>query len=83
MTTKSDSSLSVEIRLLIAEVEPTLRAFSQRLPFNYSVLLRDLYRIESQHKVKWEHIERILRAAELPGSSERWRVIHRLWQAQS
>jgi len=83
LQTKSDSLLSVEIRLLIAEVEPTLRAFSQRLPFNYSVLLRDLYRIESKFKVKWEHIERILRAAELPSSSERWRVIHRLWLAQT
>jgi len=78
---KSDSLLAVELRLLIAEVEPTLRAFSERLPFNYSVLLRDLYRLEQNTKFKWFHVERILEAAGLPHESERWRVIHRLWLA--
>lgn len=76
---KSDSLLAIELRLLIAEVEPTLRAFSERLPFNYSVLLRDLYKVEQKAKFKWFHIERILNAAGLPPESERWRVIHRLW----
>jgi transcriptional regulator with XRE-family HTH domain len=80
---KSDSSLAVELRLLIAEVAPTLRAFAKRLPFNYSVLLRDLYRIEAKEPIKWPHIERLLRAAGLPSSSERWRVILRLWEAQN
>ena len=79
---KSDSLLAVELRLLIAEVAPTLRAFAKRLPFNYSVLLRDLYRVESQEPIKWSHIERLLRAAGLPSSSERWRVILRLWEAR-
>lgn len=76
---KSDSLLAIELRLLIAEVAPTLRAFSERLPFNYSVLLRDLYRVERKEAFKWFHAERILRAAGLPDNSERWRVIHRLW----
>ena len=80
---KSDSLLAVELRLLIAEVAPTLRAFAKRLPFNYSVLLRDLYRVEGQESIKWPHIERLLRAAGLPSSSERWRVIMRLWEAQN
>ena len=80
---KSDSSLAVELRLLIAEVAPTLRAFAKQLPFNYSVLLRDLYRIEAKEPIKWPHIERLLRAAGLPSSSERWRVILRLWEAQN
>lgn len=80
---KSESLLAVELRLLIAEVAPTLRAFAKRLPFNYSVLLRDLYRVEGQQPIKWPHIERLLRAAGLPSSSERWRVIIRLWEAQN
>ena len=80
---KSDSLLAVELRLLIAEVAPTLRAFAKRLPFNYSVLLRDLYRVEGHEPIKWPHIERLLRAAGLPSSSERWRVIVRLWEAQN
>ena len=80
---KSDSSLAVELRLLIAEVAPTLRAFAKRLPFNYSVLLRDLYRVEGHEPIKWPHIERLLRAAGLPSSSERWRVLVRLWEAQN
>ncbi|MGZ0169292.1 MAG: helix-turn-helix domain-containing protein [Planctomycetales bacterium] len=80
---KSDSLLAVELRLLIAEVAPTLRAFAKRLPFNYSVLLRDLYRVEGQEPIKWPHIERLLRAAGLPSSSERWRVILRLWEGQN
>ncbi|MBI1311954.1 helix-turn-helix domain-containing protein [bacterium] len=76
---KSESLLAVELRLLVAEVAPTLRAFSDRLPFNYSVLLRDLYRVERREAFKWYHVERILEAAGLPKESERWRVIHRLW----
>lgn len=80
---KSDSMLAVELRLLIAEVAPTLRTFAKRLPFNYSVLLRDLYRVEEQEPIKWPHIERLLRAAGLPSSSERWRVIMRLWESQN
>ena len=80
---KSDSALAVELRLLIAEVAPTLRAFAKRLPFNYSVLLRDLYRVEAKDPIKWPHVERLLRAAGLPSSSERWRVILRLWEAQN
>lgn len=80
---KSDSLLAVELRLLIAQVAPTLREFSRRLPFNYSVLLRDIYRVERRESFKWFHVERILRAAGLPEQSERWRVIHRLWMSHN
>lgn len=80
---KSESLLAVELRLLIAQVSPTLREFSRRLPFNYSVLLRDLYRVERKESFKWFHIERILKAAGLPEQSERWRVIHRLWMSHN
>lgn len=80
---KSDSLLAVELRLLIAQVAPTLRDFSRRLPFNYSVLLRDLYRVERKEPFKWFHVERILNAAGLPNQSERWRVIHRLWMSHN
>lgn len=76
---KNESLLAVELRLLMAEVAPTIREFSKRLPFNYSVLLRDLYKVEQKEKFKWFHVERILKAAGLPENSERWRVIHRLW----
>lgn len=83
LTQKSDSLLAVELRLLIAEVAPTLRAFAKRLPFNYSVLLRDLYRVERSEPLKWYHIERLLRAAGLPPASQRWRVIQRLWESHN
>ena len=83
LQSKSDSLLAVELRLLIAQVAPTLREFSRRLPFNYSVLLRDLYRVERKESFKWVHVERILNAAGLPNESERWRVIHRLWMSHN
>ena len=76
---KNESLLAIELRLLIAEVAPTIREFSKRLPFNYSVLLRDLYKVEQKQSFKWFHVERILKASGLPENSERWRVIHRLW----
>ena len=75
----SKTMLLVELKLLMFEVSPTMRAFSERLKFNCSALLRDLYRIEDGELVKWPHIERILQAAGLPDHSERWQVIHRLW----
>lgn len=83
LQSRSESLLAVELRLLIAQVAPTLRDFSRRLPFNYSVLLRDLYRVERKEPFKWFHVERILRAAGLPDQSERWRVIHRLWMSNN
>jgi hypothetical protein len=73
------SPLGVELRLLIAEVAPTLRAFSPRLGFNFSVLSRDLQRISRDEPVKWFHIERILRAVSLPESDDRWKEIRALW----
>jgi hypothetical protein len=73
------SPLAVELRLLIAEVAVTLRAFASRLGFNYSVLIRDLQRIDIDKPIKWFHIERILRAAGLAAEEERWRTIHALW----
>lgn len=73
------SPLGIELRLLIAEVAPTLRAFSPRLGFNYSVLVRDLQRIDNDRPVRWFHIERILKAIGIPPEDERWREIHALW----
>ena len=73
------SPLGVELRLLIAEVAPTLRAFSSRLGFNYSVLVRDLQRIDRDEPIKWFHVERILRAAGLPPDGDRWREVRALW----
>src|SRR5262249_31100819 len=49
------SPLGIELRLLIAEVAATLRAFSPRLGFNYAVLIRDLQRIDRDDPIKWFH----------------------------
>jgi transcriptional regulator with XRE-family HTH domain len=73
------SPLAVELRLLIAEVAGTLRAFAARLRFNYSVLIRDLQRIDLDQPIKWFHIEGILLAAGLLVGDERWKEIHALW----
>jgi len=73
------SPLGVELRLLIGEVEPTLRAFSGRLGFNYSVLVRDLQRMDRDEQIKWFHVERLLRAAGLPPDDMRWLEIRALW----
>jgi len=73
------SPLGVELRLLIAETASTLRALEPRLGFNYSVLIRDLHRIDADEPVRWFHVERILRAVALPVDGERWREIHALW----
>lgn len=73
------SPLAVELRLLIAESAPTMRVFSQKLPFNYSVLVRDLQRIDRNQPLKWFHVERILDAAGLRTNSERWQEIRILW----
>ena len=73
------SPLGVELRLLIAGVAPTLRAFSTRLGFNCSVLIRDLQRIDRDEPVRWFHVERILKAVGVAPEDERWREIHALW----
>ena len=57
------SPLGAEVRLLIAEVATTVRAFSRRLGLNPSVLVRDLQRLDKGKGVKWFHVERILTAA--------------------
>jgi len=76
---KFKRKLTIEIKLLIAEVAPNIRQFGQRLSFNCSLVLRDLYRLEDHLPVKWERIERLMRAAGLPPATERWQVIHGLW----
>jgi transcriptional regulator with XRE-family HTH domain len=73
------SPLGIELRLLIAEVAPSPRAFSPRLGFNYSVLVRDLQRLDRDEPVKWYRVERILRALGVPADGELWREIHALW----
>jgi hypothetical protein len=73
------SPLGIELRLLIGEVAESLREFSPRLGFNYSVLVRDLQKIDRDDCVKWFHVERIARAAGVPPEDERWRELHALW----
>ncbi len=77
------SPLGVELRLLIGEIAESLRDFSPRLGFNYSVLVRDMQKIDHDEAVKWFHIERIVRAAGLPSDDPRWREIHALWSTAS
>jgi transcriptional regulator with XRE-family HTH domain len=77
------SPLGVELRLLIGEVAESLREFSPRLGFNYSVLIRDLQKIDRDDGMRWFHVERIVRAAGLPPDDERWREIHALWSTAS
>lgn len=78
-----NSPLGVELRLLIAESAATLREFSPQLGFNYSVLIRDLQRIDRDDPVRWFHIERILKPAGVLPDAERWRQIHALWYTAS
>ncbi len=73
------SPLGIELRVLIAEVAPSLRAFSPRLGFNYSVLTREFQRIDRDEGLKWFHVERILKAVGVPPDSERWREVRSLW----
>lgn len=79
LKSKCKTMLCVEIKLLVAELAPTMRAFAKRCSCSPSLLLRDLYRIEDGETVKWKHIERFLRGAGLPDTCERWQVIHGLW----
>jgi transcriptional regulator with XRE-family HTH domain len=73
------SPLGVELRTLIAEVALTSRAFSRKLPFNYSVLVRDLGRIDRDVPLAWFHVERIMAAAGLRSHHERWQEVRVLW----
>ena len=75
--------LGVELRLLIAEVASTLREFVLTLPISYSLLLRDLQRINRGEPNGWRSVERILNAAGLPAGSQRWTKIRMLWAASS
>lgn len=76
---KCPSPLGIDLRLLIAEAYPTLRSFSPRLGLNYSVLVRDLQRIDRDEPVRWFHVERIVRSLGIAGDSDHWREIHGLW----
>jgi transcriptional regulator with XRE-family HTH domain len=73
------SPLGLELRLLMMEVAPNLRAFSPRLGFNYSVLVRDMQRIDRDDPIKWFHIERIVLATDLPVTEDQWRGLRALW----
>ncbi len=75
------SPLGAEVRLLIAEVATTARAFSRRLGLNPSVLVRDLQRLDKGKGVKWFHVERILTAAGVAPHERRWEQIHAWWYA--
>jgi hypothetical protein len=71
--------LGVEVRLLIAEEDTTVRAFSRRLAVNPSVLTRDLQRMDRGRPVRWPAVERILKAAGLKAGDPRWEQIHAWW----
>ncbi len=77
------SPLGIELRLLIGEMAESLREFSPRLGFNYSVLVRDMQKIDRDEAVRWFHVERIVRAAGVPADDPRWREIHALWSTAS
>jgi transcriptional regulator with XRE-family HTH domain len=71
--------LAVEVRTLLAEAANSVREFSRRLPFNYSVLVRDLARIDRGLPIAWFHVERLLDAAGLSTHHDRWQEIRILW----
>jgi transcriptional regulator with XRE-family HTH domain len=73
------SALAIELRILLADVANSVREFSHRLPFNYSVLVRDLGRIDRGAPIAWFHVERLLSAAGLGTHHERWQEIRILW----
>jgi transcriptional regulator with XRE-family HTH domain len=79
LKSRCPSPLGVEIRLLIGEVATSLRAFSPRLGFNYSVLVRNLHRLDRDEPIKWAHVERILKALGVTREDERWLQLHALW----
>jgi transcriptional regulator with XRE-family HTH domain len=76
------SPLGVEVRMLLAESANSVREFSQRLPFNYSVLVRDLARIDRGQPIAWFHVERLLSAAGLGTHHDRWQEVRILWCTQ-
>jgi hypothetical protein len=80
---RTPSPLGVELRMLIGEVAESLREFSPRLGFNYSVLVRDMQRIDRDEPVKWFHVERILLAVGLAKDDARWCELHALWSTAS
>ncbi|MGH7134239.1 MAG: hypothetical protein ACREHD_00780, partial [Pirellulales bacterium] len=71
--------LGIEIRMLLVESANSVREFSRRLPFNYSVLVRDLARLDRGLPIAWFHIERLLDAAGLATHHDRWQEIRLLW----
>ena len=71
--------LAVELRMIIAETANSVREFSRRLPFNYSVLVRDLARIDRGRSIGWFHVERLLDAAGLGTQHDRWQEVRILW----
>ncbi len=80
LTSKGHPPLAIELRLLIAEVSPSLREFNSRLTIGYHNLIRDMQRINELQPLKWSHVERLLTAAGLPPDCDRWRKINILWQ---
>lgn len=73
------SPLARELRLLIAQVAPSLRAFSPRVGGNYSVLVRYFHKLDHDQPIRWRPVERILLALGVPRDGERWREMHALW----
>jgi hypothetical protein len=81
--TECASLLGVEIRLLIAEVALTARAFSEGLAFSYSVLVRRLQQLSRDDSVQWHQVEEIMSHAGLLPNDRRWQEIRALWSTTS
>lgn len=77
------SPLGRELRLLIAQAAPSLRAFSPRVGGNYSVLVRWFHKLDHDRPIRWKPVERVLVALGVPRDGERWRELHALWYTAS
>ncbi len=77
------SPLGRELRVLIAQAAPSLRAFSPRVGGNYSVLVRAFHKLDQDLAIRWRQVERILDALGLARDGERWREMHALWYTAS
>lgn len=71
--------LAVEVRLVVAEAADSARALSPKLGVSYPVLIRDLQRMDRGKPVRWEAVERILRAAGVDEAGPTWERVDAWW----
>jgi transcriptional regulator with XRE-family HTH domain len=77
------SPLGVEVRLLIGAAADSARALSPRLGVSYPVLTRDLQRMDCGKPVRWQAVERILRAAAVDPNGAAWGRIEAWWHGSA